>query len=66
MVEHNLKLPQPLGVSDSLISDYRRRIESNLQSLSFSGVGEARQFEQALRRRVRQIITVEQEEKVVV
>lgn len=61
-----LEVAATLGVSDSLISDYRRRIESNLQSLSFSGVGEARQFEQALRRRVRQIITVEQEEKVVV
>jgi hypothetical protein len=60
-----LEVAATLGVSDSLISDYRRRIESNLQSLSFSGVGEARQFEQALRRRVRQLISVEQEEKVV-
>ncbi len=59
-----LEVAETLGVSDSLISDYRRRIESNLQSLSFSGVGEARQFEQALRRKVKEIIIVEQEENV--
>ncbi|MCU0240531.1 MAG: hypothetical protein MUC29_13910 [Pyrinomonadaceae bacterium] len=59
-----LEVAETLGVSDSLISDYRRRIEGNLQSLSFSGVGEARQFELALRRRVRELLTVEKEEKV--
>jgi hypothetical protein len=60
-----LEVAAVLGVSDSLVSDYRHRIESNLQQLSFSGVGEARQFEQALKKKVREIITVK-EEKVAV
>jgi len=47
-----------LGVSDSLVSDYRKRIESNLAQLSFTGVNEARQFEKALKRRVREMIGV--------
>ena len=42
-----------LGVSDSLVSDYRKRIESNLQQLTFNGINEARQFERALKSRVR-------------
>lgn len=37
-----------LGVSDSLISDYRRRIEKTLCSLSLTSVEEARRFEEAL------------------
>lgn len=61
-----LEVAEMLGVSDSLVSDYRKRIESNLQQLSFSGVGEARQFEMALRVKVREIITVSDEEKVTV
>lgn len=61
-----LEVAEMLGVSDSLVSDYRKRIEANLQQLSFSGVGEARQFEQALRIKVREIITVSDEEKVTV
>ncbi len=59
-----LEVAEILGVSDSLVSDYRHRIEAHLQQLSFSGVGEARQFEQALKSKVRNLITVE--EKVVV
>jgi hypothetical protein len=55
-----LEVAAMLGVSDSLVSDYRRRIENNLQQLSFSGVSEARQFEQALRHKVRHLITVEE------
>lgn len=55
-----LEVAAMLGVSDSLVSDYRRRIETNLQQLSFSGVSEARQFEQALRHKVRHIIAVEE------
>jgi hypothetical protein len=51
-----------LGVSDSLVSDYRKRIEVNLQQLSFSGVNEARHFEKALKMRVKQMISVEREE----
>jgi hypothetical protein len=44
------------------VSDYRKRIEANLQQLSFSGVNEARQFEKALKRRVRDLITTEKEQ----
>jgi hypothetical protein len=51
-----LEVAAMLGVSDSLVSDYRRRIETSLQQLSFTGVNEARQFEQALKRRVRAMI----------
>jgi hypothetical protein len=57
-----LEVAEMLGVSDSLVSDYRKRIESNLQSLSFNGVNEARQFEKALKRKVRDIITYENEQ----
>jgi hypothetical protein len=51
-----LEVAAMLGVSDSLVSDYRKRIESNLAQLSFTGVNEARQFEKALKRRVREMI----------
>jgi hypothetical protein len=51
-----LEVAEMLGVSDSLVSDYRKRIESLLQNLSFSGVNEARQFEKALKRRVREMV----------
>ncbi len=54
-----LEVADMLGVSDSLVSDYRKRIESSLQDLSFEGVNEARQFEKALKRKVREIIAVE-------
>jgi hypothetical protein len=50
-----------LGVSDSLVSDYRKRSETSLQALSFEGVNEARQFEKALKRRVREMIAVSSE-----
>lgn len=53
-----LEVAEMLGVSDSLVSDYRKRIETNLQALSFEGVNEARQFEKALKRRVREMIAV--------
>ncbi|CAN5375015.1 hypothetical protein BH10ACI1_BH10ACI1_32730 [soil metagenome] len=56
-----LEVAEMLGVSDSLVSDYRKRIESNLQSLSFNGVNEARHFEKALRSKVRDLIAVESE-----
>lgn len=59
-----LEVAEMLGVSDSLVSDYRKRIELNLQQLSFNGVNEARQFEKALRRTVREIIKIEKEENV--
>ncbi len=57
-----LEVAEMLGVSDSLVSDYRKRIEANLQQLSFNGVNEARHFERALKQRVRSIIAVEREE----
>lgn len=51
-----LEVAEMLGVSDSLVSDYRKRIEANLQALSFEGVNEARQFEKALKQKVREMI----------
>lgn len=48
-----------LGVSDSLVSDYRRRIEQQLRALSFSEIEEARRFEVALRERVRSLVSIE-------
>jgi hypothetical protein len=57
-----LQVAEMLGVSDSLVSDYRKRIESNLAQLSFTGVNEARQFEKALKRRVREMIAISTEQ----
>ena len=61
-----LEVAEMLGVSDSLVSDYRKRIETNLQQLSFNGVNEARHFEKALKQTVRGIIAVERTEHVTV
>jgi hypothetical protein len=56
--EHStqLEVAAVLGVSDSLVSDYRRRIEQELRALSFSEVEEARRFEGALRKRVKALV----------
>jgi hypothetical protein len=51
-----LEVAAVLGVSDSLVSDYRRRIEQELRALSFSEVEEARRFESALRDRVHSLV----------
>lgn len=51
-----LEVAAILGVSDSLVSDYRRRIEAELRALSFSEIEEARRFEMALRERIRAIV----------
>lgn len=59
-----LEVAASLGVSDSLVSDYRRRIEQELRALSFCEVDEARQFELALREKVR-VLVFEIEEKQV-
>jgi len=59
---NQLEVAEMLGVSDSLVSDYRKRIEGNLQQLTFSGVNEARHFEKALKRKVRDMITMDREE----
>ncbi|MBV9958428.1 MAG: hypothetical protein JO360_08405, partial [Acidobacteria bacterium] len=51
-----LEVAAALGVSDSLVSDYRRRIEQELRALAFSEIEEARRFEMALRERVRTLV----------
>jgi hypothetical protein len=61
-----LEVAAVLGVSDSLVSDYRRRIEQELRSLSFSEVEEARRFEGALRERVRELVLVDAQDQVAV
>ena len=59
-----LEVAATLGVSDSLVSDYRRRIEQELRALAFREVEEARLFELALRERVRTLFSVSDEEEV--
>jgi hypothetical protein len=44
-----LEVAARLGVSDSLVSDYRRRIDRSLRSLSLNSIEEARRFEEELR-----------------
>ena len=44
-----LEVAEAIGVSDTLVSDYRRRIEQELRALSFTGLAEARAFEAGLR-----------------
>jgi hypothetical protein len=61
-----LEVAAMLGVSDSLVSDYRRRIEQELRSLSFGEIEEARRFELALRERVRGLVFADDEASVVV
>jgi hypothetical protein len=53
-----------LSVSDSLVSDYRRRIEQQLRALNFTEIEEARRFELALRERVRTLVCADAEESV--
>jgi hypothetical protein len=48
------------------VSDYRRRIEQELRSLSFVEVEEARVFELALRERVRTLVTIDDQQGAVV
>jgi hypothetical protein len=66
--EHStqLEVAAVLQVSDSLVSDYRRRIEQELRALSFSEIEEARRFEMALRERVRALVLIGDEEGVAV
>jgi hypothetical protein len=47
-----------LEVSDSLVSDYRQRIERQLRTLPLSTLEEAKRFEQALRETVKKIIGI--------
>jgi len=60
-----LEVAAVLGVSDSLVSDYRRRIEQELRALSFTEVEEAKQFEIALKAHVQKLVFA-LEEKVLV
>ena len=60
-----LEVAASLGVSDSLVSDYRRRIEQELRALSFTEVEEAKQFELALRVRVKELVFEVESEPVV-
>jgi hypothetical protein len=55
-----------LSVSDSLVSDYRRRIEQQLRALNFTEIEQARRFETALRERVRALVVAADEEGVTV
>ena len=59
-----LEVAAVLGVSDSLVSDYRRRIEQELRELSFGEVEEARRFEGALRERVKALVVAGEEAEV--
>jgi len=67
-LEHStqLEVAAVLGVSDSLVSDYRRRIEQELRALSLSQVEEARRFEGALRERVKVLVFQTEREQVAV
>ena len=53
-----------LGVSDSLVSDYRRRIEQELRALAFSEIEEARHFELSLRERVRALCVMNEDKSM--
>jgi hypothetical protein len=61
-----LEVAAILGVSDSLVSDYRRRIEQELRALAFSEVEEAKQFELALREHVKTLVFELEEKEVIV
>lgn len=61
-----LEVAAVLGVSDSLVSDYRRRIEQELRALSFTEVEEAKQFELALREHVKTLMFDMEEKEVAV
>lgn len=61
-----LEVASTLGVSDSLVSDYRRRIEQELRALSFTEVEEARMFELALRERIRNLVAIDEEQSAVI
>jgi predicted transcriptional regulator len=54
-----LEVAAILGVSDSLVSDYRRRIEQELRALSLTELEQARMFELAVRERVSTLIARE-------
>ena len=55
-----------LSVSDSLVSDYRRRIEHELRALNFGEIEQARRFETSLRERVRALVLDGEEQSIAV
>jgi hypothetical protein len=57
-----LEVSVRLGVSDSLISDYRRRIEQELRAMSLTELEQARMFELALRERVLFLLAGEEQQ----
>jgi len=61
-----LEVAAALGVSDSLVSDYRRRIEHELRALTFTEFDEAKQFELALRDHVKALMFDLEEEDIAV
>jgi hypothetical protein len=61
-----LEVAAALGVSDSLVSDYRRRIEHELRALTFTEIEEAKQFELALRERLKALMFDLEEEDIAV
>ena len=61
-----LEAASRLGVSDSLVSDYRRRIEQQLRALAFGEIEQARRFETSLRERVQMLVLDGEEERVAV
>ncbi len=61
-----LEVAEALSVSDSLVSDYRRRIEQELRALSFSEIEEARRFETALREHVGGLMVVADEAQMTI
>jgi hypothetical protein len=61
-----LEVAAALGVSDSLVSDYRRRIEHELRALTFTEIEEAKQFELALRDHVKALMFDLEEEDIAV
>jgi len=60
-----LEVAASLGISDSLVSDYRRRIEKELRALDFAEVEDARRFEHSLRLRVQSLVEMGAEEGIV-
>lgn len=53
-----------LGVSDSLVSDYRRRIEEQLRALAFTEIEQARRFETSLRERISMLVLLSDKEYI--
>src|SRR5260370_36050931 len=61
-----LEVAATLGVSDSLVSGYRRRIEHELRGLLFTEGEEAGMVELALRERVRTLVAIGDEQSVAI